>query len=166
MKRSLRALAAAASAALLLAGCATGQVGHLDPDIDPDLGAFRSIPDTDQAAGGDEDAEGPEAVETPAPGTSAAPTDDLAAAFADASSTEGWYTDVASIDADDEGGVLVTTRLEPGDEDAVAVCEAAFEAATSTGVNSPSVEVRAADGTTLSQRDTAAGDDACSRDES
>jgi hypothetical protein len=162
MKRSLRAVAAAASAALLLAGCATGQVGHLDPDIEPELGAVRSSPDTSQASGGGE--EGSETVETPAPGTSAAPTDDLAAQFADASRSESWYTDVESIDADGES-VLVTTRLQPDDESAVAVCEAAFDAASATGVTSPSVEVRAADGTTLSQRDTAAGDEACSRTE-
>jgi hypothetical protein len=161
MKRSLRAVAAAASAALLLAGCATGQTGHLDPEIDPDLGEVRSSPDADQASGGDE---GSEVVETPAPGTSAAPTDDLAAAFADSAGSEAWYTEVESIDADD-ASVLVTTRLQPGDADAVAVCEAAFDAATETGVNAPSVEVRAVDGTTISQRDTAAGDVACSRTE-
>ncbi|GAA2724723.1 hypothetical protein [Cellulomonas aerilata] len=161
MKRSLRALAAVATGTLLLAGCATGDTGHLDPEISPDLGEVRSSP---VATPESDDDEGSDAVETPAPGASGAPANDVEAEFAAAAGSESWYAEVESIDPEGER-VLVTTRLEAGDEDAVAVCEAAFEAASATGVNSPTVEVRASDGSTLSLRDTAAGDEACSRAE-
>jgi hypothetical protein len=159
MKRSLLAVA---SATLLLAGCATGDIGHLDPEISPDLMEIRSSPVADAGSG---DQEEPEPVETPAPGTSAAPSNDVEAAFSASSGSETWFTDVTAVDVDAEA-VLVTTRLQPGDQDAVDVCEAAFDAASSTGINSPSVEVRSGDGTTLAERDTAAGDEACSRVES
>jgi hypothetical protein len=152
----------AACAVLFLAGCATGDTGHLDPEISPDLMEFRSSPSPDEVSGDEEE---PEPVETPAPGTSAAPANEVEAAFAASSGSEAWYTDVTSVDVDDDD-VLVVTRLEDSAEsadDAVAVCEAAFEAASSTGISVPSVEVRAIDGTTISQRDPAAGDEACSR---
>jgi hypothetical protein len=164
MKRSLRALAAAASVAVLLTGCATGETGHLHPDITPDVGQVRSSPDSDQGSGGSSGSSSSGSVETPAPGASGAPTDDVAAEFAASSSSQTWYTDVQSIDTEADS-VLVTTSLQPGDADAVAVCEAAFDAASASGITAASVEVRAADGTTLSQRDTAAGDEACSRTE-
>ena len=162
MKRSLLAVA---STALLLAGCATGETGHLDPEIDPDLLEFRSSPNSDGASG---DQEPSEPVETPAPGTSAAPANEVEAAFSASSGSETWFTDVTSVDVDGDE-VLVITRLEEGAgsaDDAVAVCEAAFEAASSTGITAPSVEVRSIDGATISQRDAAAGDEACSRTES
>jgi hypothetical protein len=159
MKRSLLAVA---SVAVLLTGCATGDTGHLDPEISPNLMELRSSPSPDAASGGDDEESEP--VETPAPGSSAAPSNHVEAAFSASSGSEAWFTDVTAVDVEDEE-VLVTTRLQPGDQDAVDVCEAAFEAASSTGLNSPSVEVRSGDGTTLSQRDTAAGDEACSRTE-
>jgi hypothetical protein len=169
MKRSLLAVASAACTALILAGCATGDTGHLDPEISPDLLEFRSSPSPDGGSGdasGDEEESEP--VETPAPGTSAAPSNDVEEAFSTSSRSQAWYTDVTSVDVEGDA-VLVTTRFAEGAEsadDAVAACEAAFEAATSTGIASPSVEVRSIDGTTISQRDAAAGDEACSRTES
>lgn len=180
MKRSL---VAATAAALLLAGCATGETGHLDPEIEPDLIGPLSTPAEDSGAetGGtpedlaeavDEDtagtAEGDRASEEPgegdatsAPGTSAAPGNDVEAAFAQAAGGEAWFEDVTAVDVDGDS-VLVTTVLTEAGADAVAVCEAALEAAESTGIAEPSVEVRSGDGETLSGRDAAAGGEGCS----
>lgn len=151
----MRSLLAATATALLLAGCATGDTGHLDPEIDPDLREYRSSPVAEPASGGDED---DEAVETPAPGASAAPGNDVEAAFSEAAGGETWFADVTAVDVDGDG-VIVATRLQAGDEDAVAVCEAAFAAAQSTGVAVPTVDVRTVDGTTIAQR--GAEDEGC-----
>ena len=154
MKRSL---VTATTVALLLGGCATGDTGHLDPEIQPDL----IVPAPQQTPQGDSTTDDGEGSQTPAPGTSAAPASDLEAAFAAAAGEEDWYGDVTGVDSDDDT-VLVTTDLLPGDEAAVEVCEAAFDAAESTGITEPSVEVHDADGDTIAQRDTAAGDEGCS----
>jgi hypothetical protein len=157
MKRTR--VAATAAALLLLAGCATGDTGHLDPEIQPDI-IVPAPQRTPQPDSGDE-GDGGEGSETPAPGTSAAPASDLEAAFATAAGQEDWYGDVTGVDTDDDT-VLVTTDLLPGDEAAVEVCEAAFDAAETTGLAAPNVLVRDADGETIAQRDTAAGDEGCS----
>ena len=154
-----RTLVAATAVALLLAGCATGDTGHLDPEITPDLVGPRSTQEPDRASGASAEDEGTE--ESPAPGTSAAPASDLEAAFAAEVSSEDWYEDVTGIDAQDET-VLVSTDLTAGDEAAVQVCEAAFAAAEATGITEPRVLVRDVDGETISERDTAAGDEGCS----
>ena len=57
--------------------------------------------------------------------------------------------------------VLVSTQLTETGDDAVAVCEAAVDAAESTGITEPTVEVRGTEGTMLSER--VAGDEGCSR---
>jgi hypothetical protein len=152
-----RTLVAATTMALLLGGCATGDTGHLDPEIEVDLivPAPQRTPQPDSDEGEDE------GTETPAPGTSAAPASDLEAAFAAAAGEEDWFGDVTGVDTDDDT-VLVSTDLLPGDEAAVEVCEAAFDAAESTGITSPRVLVRDTDGETIAQRDTAAGDEGCS----
>jgi len=152
-----RTLVAATTVALLLGGCATGDTGHLDPEIQPDI-IVPAPQVTPRGGSGDDEGEG---AETPAPGTSAAPASDLEAAFATAAGEEDWYGDVTGVDTDDDT-VLVTTDLLPGDEAAVEVCEAAFDAAETTGLASPNVLVRDADGETIAQRDTAAGDEGCS----
>ena len=153
-----RTLVAATAVALLLTGCATGDTGHVNPEISPDLVGPRSTQAPQQASGGSDD-EGGE--ESPAPGTSAAPASELEAAFAEAVSNEDWYDDVTGIDTDEET-VLVSTDLTAGDEAAVEVCEAAFAAAESTGITEPRVLVRDVYGETISERDTAAGDEGCS----
>lgn len=186
MKRSC---VAAAAVALLLTGCATGETGHLDPEIEPELLGPRSTPTdpgepvedplggTDEEASEEETADGEsrnvegedgaagegaagegaagEGTATPAPGN------DVEAAFAESSGSQAWYEDVTAVDVDGDS-VLVTTLLTEGGADAVAVCEAAIAAAESTGIAEPSVEVRAGDGETLSERDAAVGDEGCS----
>jgi len=152
-----RILVAATAVALLLGGCATGDTGHLDPEIQPDLivPAPQRTPEADSAT------DRGEGSQTPAPGTSAAPANDVEAAFATAAGEEDWFGDVTGVDTDDDT-VLVSTDLLPGDEAAVEVCEAAFDAAESTGITEPRVLVRDTDGETIAQRDTAAGDEGCS----
>ena len=146
MKRSL---VAATAVALLLTGCATGDTGHLVPDIDPELLGPPSSPEAD--AGGSTDGSG----------DSGEASTEFRAAFADAAGVESWLDDVTEI-AVDGGSVQVTTALNAPGGDATAVCEAAVRAAESTGVEATSVTVVDSEGATLSELDTAAGDDACS----
>ena len=156
-----RTLVAATAVALLLTGCATGDRGHVNPEISPDLVGPRSTQAPDRASGGSDDEDGEGGEESPAPGTSAAPANDVEAAFAAEVGDEDWYDDVSALDTD-EDTILVSTRLTAGDEAAVDVCEAAFAAAESTGITEPRVLVRDVDGDTISERDTAAGDEGCS----
>lgn len=153
-----RTLVTATAVALLLTGCATGDTGHLDPEISPDLAGPRSTQQPDEPTVAPE-SDG--AVATPAPGTSAAPSNDVEAAFAASSAEASWYGDVTGVDVDDDT-VLVTTLLVSGDASAVQACEAAFEAAEETGVLSPRVLVRDVEGQTISERDATAGDEGCS----
>ena len=152
-----RTLLAATAVALLLTGCATGDTGHVNPEISPDLREVRSTPREDQPSGDDDEGE---TVETPAPGASAQPTNDVEAAFAASSEQEAWYADVTAVDVDSDT-VVVSTRLEPGDTDAVAVCEAALGAAEEVGILTPSADIRAVDGETIAKLDVEAGDQGC-----
>jgi hypothetical protein len=157
-----RTLVTATAVALLLAGCATGDTGHVTPDISPDLeGPLPTQAAAGSSGGSSGGSDGGSAQESPAPGTSAAPASELEAAFAAEVSDEDWYDDVTGLDTDDDT-VLVTTDLTAGDEAAVDVCEAAFAAAESTGITEPRVLVRDVDGETISERDPAAGDEGCS----
>ncbi len=142
-----RTLVSAAAVGLLLAGCATGDTGHLNPEISPDLVGPRSTQEPDLPSGDDDDT-----VETPAPGASGAAGNEVEQAFAAAYGEETWYDDVEAVDTDDDT-VQVSTRLEEGDPAAVDVCEAVFDAAEETGLTSPTVDVRDVSGNTISQRD-------------
>ena len=154
-----RTLLTGMAVALVLGGCATGETGHLDPEITPDLAA-------PLAAGGSGVA-GQEAEldDEPDQDRQEAGADDvnieIVNVFQDAAARETWYADVVSVDAD-EALVVVTTRLVAGDVLAVRVCETAYEAAEDAGVATPSVEVRDAEGAVLSGRDGAADEEACS----
>ncbi len=146
MKRSL---VAATAVALLLTGCATGDTGHLVPDIDPELLGPSSTPAAD--AGGS----------TGDPDDSGSVSTEFRAAFADAAGVESWLDDVTEI-AVDGSSVTVTTAFTAAGGNATAVCEAAVRAAETTGVTPTSVTVVDAEGTTLSELDAEAGDEACS----
>lgn len=158
MKRSL---VAATAVALLLTGCATGDTGHLNPDIEPELLGPRSTPASDaggtsgESSGeGGEDGSG-EGAEGGTDGSA-----DVEAAFEEAAGGEAWFGDVTGLVVDGDA-VQVTTRLADGDADALAVCEAAVEAARSSGISEPSVEVVTDDGASLSALDATAGDAGC-----
>ncbi len=181
MKRSL---VAATAVALLLTGCATGDTGHLVPDIEPDLVGPRSTPQTvDGGSGGegtasedaasdgggseggseDEGTEGSGGAGSGSDGSGQGPGDatDVQAAFEDAAGSEPWFEEVTELVVD-AGSIQVTTSLTAAGADAVAVCEAAVDAAESTGAVATSVEVLDADGAVLSELDAAAGDEGCS----
>jgi hypothetical protein len=181
MKRSL---VAATAVALLLTGCATGDTGHLVPDIEPDLVGPRSTPQAvDGGSGGessgtegtegteggegggsgDEGAEGTDGAASGSDGSGEGPGDatDVQAAFEEAAGGEPWFEDVTELVVD-AGSIQVTTSLTAAGADAVAVCEAAVDAAETTGAVATSVEVLDAEGAVLSELDAAAGDEGCS----
>ncbi len=156
MKRSL---VAATAVALLLTGCATGDTGHLVPDIEPDLVGPRSTPEP-VAAGGGDDGGGGDSAGSGDQGGSGDPTD-VRTAFEESAGSEPWFNEVSQITVDD-GAVEVTTNLTESGADAVAVCEAAVDAVESTGAEASSVEVLDADRQVLSELDAATGDETCS----
>ena len=149
MKRSL---VAATAVALLLTGCATGDTGHLVPDIEPDLVGPRSTPEPVTGGGAQEGDAGS--------GGGTGDATDLQAAFEESAGSESWFEDVTELTVDG-GSVQVTTSLTAAGADAVAVCEAAVDATESTGAVATSVEVLGADGEVLSELDAAAGDEGC-----
>jgi hypothetical protein len=161
MKRSL---VAATAVALLLTGCATGDTGHLVPDIDPELVGPSSTPAPDAGGtGGSSDGAG-DSGDSDGSGDSGGATGDptdLEDAFAESAGSQAWFGDVTEIVVDGSS-VQVTTALTAAGADATAVCEAAVDAAESTGVAATSVTVLDADGAILSELDAAAGDEACS----
>ena len=150
-----RTLVAALAAGLLLGGCATGDTGHLDPEISPDLVGPRSTPDPDQPTEAP-DAAGDEGTGTPAP------QNEVEAAFREENSGEPWLVEVTGVDPGEDDFIQVTTLLQEGDDAAVQVCEAVVVAAEGTGISEPSVMVRDVEGNAIAQRDSAAGDTGCS----
>ena len=152
-----RTLVAAAGAGLLLAGCATGDTGHLEPEISPDLVGPRSTQEPDQGSGASDDDEG----ESPEPTASGEPGNPVQAALEEGYGDESWYADVTGVDPADDT-VTVTTRLRAGDAAAVEVCEAVVDAAEQSGIASPTVLVRDVAGETIAGVDAAAGETGCS----
>lgn len=149
MKRSL---VAATAVALLLTGCATGDTGHLVPDIEPELLGPPSTPEADASGSAGDSGDSGDSTDASA---------EFRAALADAAGVESWLDDVTEIEVDG-GTVRVTTALNAPGGDATLVCEAAVRAADLTGVEATSVTVVDSAGTTLSELEATGSDEACS----
>lgn len=156
MKRSL---VAATAVTLLLTGCATGETGHLDPEIDPDLS--RPVPVAQERV---ED-EGEEELDTGRGDDVAVPDDaavaaDVETAFTEATGSQDWAGEVTTVYRAPNTISLTTLFTEVGPE-ALAACEAGADAARSAGIEEPRVEVLTEAGQVIAQLDVAAGDEVC-----
>ena len=150
MKRSF---VAATAVALLLTGCATGETGYLDPEIDPDLS--RPIPAAEERV----EEEGAEQLDA-GRGDDVAIAAGVEQAFAEATASEGWAGEVTTVYRAPNTITLTTLFTEVGPE-LLAACEAGAEAARSAGISEPRVEVLTELGQVVAELDVAAGDEVC-----
>ncbi|WP_298460630.1 hypothetical protein [uncultured Cellulomonas sp.] len=151
-----RTLVTAAAAALLLGGCATGETGHLDPEIYPELAAPLAAgetvagqvePDVDDEPDQDQQEAGDDGVNV-----------EVVDAFNEAAEEQSWYAEIIRVDVAGES-VVVSTRLLPGDPAVLQVCDTASAVGERLGLTSLNVEVVDIEDTVLSGR--AAGDEEC-----
>lgn len=83
-------------------------------------------------------------------------------AFEAANKTAPWFGQVSSVKLDGKGIVVLTTLTDADTDTALAVCEAAYSAGETSGVDFVSVGVRTADGgSTLASRNKLAGHVSC-----